>query len=171
MFTIILNGLFCITYLGLQALHYFKIISTWIMTVDLLLSPSEPESSKLSRRGGIKMKPSVKDSMVLMQDTLEEHVSLGGGGGSGGRGGRRGTTLQRRAGNSAMQNPFPKQQRHFTARIVVMGDDRVLGRLAKAYYFFRWVMQTQDYHVYLIAYGGLELVAAALRLDVYLTKL
>lgn len=98
---------------------------------------SEPESSKLSRRGGIKMKPSVKDSMVLMQDTLEEHVSLGGGGGSGGRGGRRGTTLQRRAGNSAMQNPFPKQQRHFTARIVVMGDDRVLGRLAKAYYFFR----------------------------------
>lgn len=85
------------------------------------------------------MKPSVKDSMVLMQDTLEDHVSIGGGG-SGGRGGRRGTTLQRRAGNSAMQNSFPKQQRNFTARIVAMGDDRVLGRLAKAYYFFRLVM-------------------------------
>lgn len=83
------------------------------------------------------MKPSVKDSMVLMQDTLEDHSSLGGGVGSGGRGGRRGATLQRRAGSSAMQNPFPKQQRHFTARIVAMGDDRVLGRLAKAYYFFR----------------------------------
>lgn len=81
------------------------------------------------------MKPSVKDSMVLMQDTLEDHTSLGGG--SGGRGGRRGTTLQRRAGSSAMQNPFPKQQRHFTARIVVMGDDRAVGRLAKAYYYFR----------------------------------
>ncbi|XP_022620681.1 phosphoinositide 3-kinase regulatory subunit 6 [Seriola dumerili] len=96
---------------------------------------SEQESGKLSRRGGIKMKPSVKDSMVLMQDTLEDHASLGGGGG--GRGGRRGATLQRRAGSSTMQNPFTKQQRHFTARIVVMGDDRVLGRLAKAYYFFR----------------------------------
>ena len=82
------------------------------------------------------MKPSVKDSMVLMQDTLEEHPSLGGGGGAGGRGGSKGT-LQRRAGSSVMQNPFPKQQRQFTARIVAMGDDRVLGRLAKAYYFFR----------------------------------
>ncbi|XP_068583835.1 phosphoinositide 3-kinase regulatory subunit 6 isoform X2 [Cebidichthys violaceus] len=107
---------------------------------------SELESGRLSRRGGIKMKPSVKDGMVLMQDTLEEHASLGGGGGggggagggsSGGRGGRRGATLLRRAGSSAMQNPFLKQQRHFTARIVAMGDDRVLGRLAKAYYFFR----------------------------------
>uniref|UniRef100_A0A4W6FQX7 Phosphoinositide-3-kinase regulatory subunit 6 n=1 Tax=Lates calcarifer TaxID=8187 RepID=A0A4W6FQX7_LATCA len=95
---------------------------------------SEQDSGKLSRRGGIKMKPSVKDSMVLMQDTLEDHTSIGGGGA---RAGRRGATLQRRAGSSAMQNPFTKQQRHFTARIVVMGDDRILGRLAKAYYFFR----------------------------------
>ncbi|XP_054460663.1 phosphoinositide 3-kinase regulatory subunit 6 isoform X2 [Anoplopoma fimbria] len=99
----------------------------------------EQDPARLSRRGGIKMKPSVKDSMVLMQDTLEEHASIGGGGGGGGggRGGRREATLQRRAGSSAMQNPFPKQQRHFTARIVAMGDDRVLGRLAKAYFFFR----------------------------------
>ncbi|XP_028423570.1 phosphoinositide 3-kinase regulatory subunit 6 isoform X4 [Perca flavescens] len=100
---------------------------------------SKQESMRLSRRGGIKMKPSVKDSMVLMQETLEDHASLGAGvgGGSGGRVGRRGATLQRRAGSSAMQNPFLKQQRQFTARIVAMGDDRVLGRLAKAYYFFR----------------------------------
>ncbi|XP_047435230.1 phosphoinositide 3-kinase regulatory subunit 6 isoform X2 [Mugil cephalus] len=102
----------------------------------------EQESTRLSRRGGIKMKPSVKDSMVLMQDTLEEHASPGGGGGgggggSGGRGGGRGATLQRRAGTNAMQNSFLKTQRHFTARIVIMGGDRVLGRLAKAYYFFR----------------------------------
>ncbi|XP_040000762.1 phosphoinositide 3-kinase regulatory subunit 6 isoform X2 [Xiphias gladius] len=95
---------------------------------------SEQESGKLARRGGIKMKPSVKDSMVLMQDTLEDHASLGG---TGGRGGGRGATLQRRAGSSAMQNAFTKQRRHYTARIVAMGDDRVLGRLAKAYYFFR----------------------------------
>ncbi|XP_026159237.1 phosphoinositide 3-kinase regulatory subunit 6 [Mastacembelus armatus] len=100
------------------------------------LSKSEQDSGKLSRRGGIKMKPSVKDSMVLMQDTLEEHTSLGGEG-SGGRGGGKGATLQRRAGNTPMQNPFTKQPRHFTARIVAMGDDRVLGRLAKAYYFLR----------------------------------
>lgn len=80
----------------------------------------------------------MKDSMVLMQDTLEDPTSLAGGGGNGGRGGGgRGGTLQRRAGISAMQNPFSKQQRQFTARIVAMGDDRVLGRLAKEYYFFR----------------------------------
>ncbi|XP_042341394.1 phosphoinositide 3-kinase regulatory subunit 6 isoform X2 [Plectropomus leopardus] len=96
---------------------------------------SEQDLSRLSRRGGIRMKTSVKDSMVLMQDTLEEHASLGGGIRE--RGGRKGETLQRRAGGNTMQNLFPKQQRHFIARIVIMGDDRVLGRLAKAYYLLR----------------------------------
>nr|XP_046266394.1 phosphoinositide 3-kinase regulatory subunit 6 [Scatophagus argus]XP_046266401.1 phosphoinositide 3-kinase regulatory subunit 6 [Scatophagus argus]XP_046266410.1 phosphoinositide 3-kinase regulatory subunit 6 [Scatophagus argus] len=97
----------------------------------------EQDPSKLSRRGGFKMKPSAKDSMALMQQTLEDHASITGGGRNEAKGGRRGATLQRRAGCSAMQNPFPKQQRQFTARIVAMGDDRVLGRMAKAYYFFR----------------------------------
>ncbi|KAG9350477.1 hypothetical protein JZ751_026840 [Albula glossodonta] len=78
----------------------------------------EQEQARLTRRGCIKMKPSVTDSMALIQDSLEELGASG--------------TLQRKAGNSS--TPFPKQQRHFTARIVVMGDDRVLGRLAKAYY-------------------------------------
>uniref|UniRef100_A0A3Q2Q7M3 Phosphoinositide-3-kinase regulatory subunit 6 n=1 Tax=Fundulus heteroclitus TaxID=8078 RepID=A0A3Q2Q7M3_FUNHE len=96
----------------------------------------EQESGRLSRRGGIKLKPTAKDSMMLMQDTLEDHASSAGGG-SGGRGGRRGATLQRRAGTNMMETHFPKQQRHFTAKIVVMGDDRVVGRLAKAYYFYR----------------------------------
>lgn len=82
------------------------------------------------------MRQSAKDNMALMQDLLEEHPTAGGGGGSGGSGARRGPTLQRRTGASTMQN-FPKQQRHFTARIVVLGDDRAVGRLAKAYYFFR----------------------------------
>ncbi|XP_004539330.1 phosphoinositide 3-kinase regulatory subunit 6 [Maylandia zebra] len=95
------------------------------------------QDSKLLRRGGIKMKPSVKDSMVLIQENMEDQASLTGAGGSGGRGGRRGMTLQRRAGSSVMHNPFSKQQRQLTARIVIMGTDRVLGRLAKAYYFFR----------------------------------
>ncbi|KAK2857345.1 hypothetical protein Q7C36_005264 [Tachysurus vachellii] len=65
---------------------------------------------RLLRRGGMKVKPSVTDSMAFLQDTL---VS-----GSG----------------------FLKQQqgqRHMTANIVVMGDDRVLGRLARAHYTLR----------------------------------
>ncbi|XP_062420316.1 phosphoinositide 3-kinase regulatory subunit 6 [Pungitius pungitius] len=97
----------------------------------------EPDSVRLSRRNGLKMKPSVKDSMALMQDTLQENASFRAGGGGGGGGTqRRGATLQRRAGSCATQNPFLKPQRHFTARIVAMGDDMVLGRLAKAYYSF-----------------------------------
>ncbi|XP_048870647.1 phosphoinositide 3-kinase regulatory subunit 6 [Brienomyrus brachyistius] len=81
----------------------------------------QQEPARLNRRGGIRMKPSMTDSMVLIQDSLEE------GGTSG--------TLLRKAGSGS--TPLPKQQRHFTARIVVMGDDRVLGRLARAYYSLR----------------------------------
>lgn len=103
-----------------------------------LFSLSEPDSSKLSRTGGFRIKPSMKDSMALIQDTLEDPTGLAGGGGNGGWAGRGGATLQRRAGSSALHNPFAKQQRQLTARIVAMGDDRVLGRLAKEYYFFRW---------------------------------
>lgn len=100
-------------------------------------SSSVQDPLRLHRRKGIKVKPSIRENMALMQETLEEHASFGGGGGSGGSGGTRGFPLQRRTGSNSMQNPFPKQQRQFTAKIVAMGDDRVLGRLAKAYYFFR----------------------------------
>ncbi|XP_046899505.1 phosphoinositide 3-kinase regulatory subunit 6 isoform X1 [Hypomesus transpacificus] len=104
-------------------------------TVEPPGGPGELEQSRLSRRGGIKMRPSVTDSMALMQDSLEDPGTPGGRreGGGGGEGG--GSTLQRRAGSSA--TPFPKHQKNFTARIVMMGDDRVLGRLAKAFYFLR----------------------------------
>ncbi|MFT7804088.1 phosphoinositide 3-kinase regulatory subunit 6 isoform X2 [Arapaima gigas] len=85
-------------------------------------SMAEPETSRLTRRGCIKMKPSATESMALIQDSLEE---IGPGG-----------TLLRKAGGSS-SNLFPKQQRHFTARIVLMGDDRILGRLARAYYSLR----------------------------------
>lgn len=81
------------------------------------------------------MKPSMKTSMVLIQDSLDDHTSSLAGRGNEGMGGRGAATLQRRAGSNTMQNPFPKQ--HFTARIVALGDDRILGRLAKEYYFFR----------------------------------
>ncbi|XP_072239571.1 phosphoinositide 3-kinase regulatory subunit 6 isoform X2 [Leuresthes tenuis] len=119
-----------------SSLDTSSITASWEQCKISPPSPREQDSGRLSRRGGIKLKPSAKDSMVLMQDTLEDHANQGGGGGNGGRGGNRGATLQRRAGASSMQN-FPKQQRHFTARIVIMGDDRVVGRLAQAYYFFR----------------------------------
>ncbi|XP_056136329.1 phosphoinositide 3-kinase regulatory subunit 6 [Lampris incognitus] len=99
-------------------------------------SESNQDSLRLTRRGGFKMKPSVKESVALIQETLEDHSSHGGGGGAG-RGVGSGGTLQRRAGSSGMQTPFSKQQRQFTARIVVVGDDRALGRLAKAYYLLR----------------------------------
>lgn len=74
----------------------------------------------------------MKTSMVLLQDSLEDHTSTAGGGN--GRRGERGGALQRRAGSTGA---FPKQPRHFTARIVAIGDDRILGRLAKEYYLFR----------------------------------
>ncbi|KAL0190965.1 hypothetical protein M9458_013663, partial [Cirrhinus mrigala] len=77
----------------------------------------EITSGRLSRRGGIKVKPSVTDSMALMQDVLEETGTAGSGG-----------TLQRRAGNSS--TTLPKEERDYTAKIVVMGDDRAVGRLA-----------------------------------------
>uniref|UniRef100_A0A9J8A1L4 Phosphoinositide-3-kinase regulatory subunit 6 n=1 Tax=Cyprinus carpio carpio TaxID=630221 RepID=A0A9J8A1L4_CYPCA len=88
-----------------------------------ILKP-EITSGRLSRRGGIKVKPSVTDNMALMQDVLEETGTAGSSG-----------TLQRRAGNSS--NSLPKEERDYTAKIVVMGDDRAVGRLARACYWLR----------------------------------
>lgn len=76
--------------------------------------------------------------MALMQDSLDDPSSPAGGGGGRGRassGG--GATLQRRAGSSALLSPLANQRKQLTARIVVMGDDRALGRLAREYFFFR----------------------------------
>ncbi|XP_053494535.1 phosphoinositide 3-kinase regulatory subunit 6 [Ictalurus furcatus] len=64
----------------------------------------------LLRRGGMKMKPSVMDSMAFLQDALV-------------------------SGSSLLKQQ--QRQKHITANIVVMGDDRVLGRLARAYYTLR----------------------------------
>ncbi|XP_060774532.1 phosphoinositide 3-kinase regulatory subunit 6 [Neoarius graeffei] len=74
-------------------------------------SDSETKGTwRLLRRGGMKVKPSVTDSMAFLQDAL---VS--------------GSTFLKQQ----------QHQRHFTANIVVMGDDRILGRLARAYYRLR----------------------------------
>ncbi|XP_066560455.1 phosphoinositide 3-kinase regulatory subunit 6 isoform X2 [Amia ocellicauda] len=82
---------------------------------------SEQEQGRLSRRNCIRMRPSVSDGMALLQDSLEEPGTSG--------------KLQRKAGKNGMA--FPRQQSLYTARIVVLGDDRVLGRLAKAFYSLR----------------------------------
>ncbi|XP_037545796.1 phosphoinositide 3-kinase regulatory subunit 6 [Nematolebias whitei] len=92
---------------------------------------SEQDPVRLSRRPCIKLRLTAKDGIALMQDALEDQASQGV------RGKGRRPPLQRQTGTSMMQSHFPKQQRHFTARIVVMGDDRVLGHLAKAYYLYR----------------------------------
>ncbi|KAF6721966.1 Phosphoinositide 3-kinase regulatory subunit 6 [Oryzias melastigma] len=99
-------------------------------------SPSgEPSNGrdfgKLSRRNCMKVKPSA-ESGRLIQETLEDGVSQAAGGGGDER---RGTTLQRRTGANSVN--FLKQQKPYTARIVIMGDDRVVGRLTKAYYLLK----------------------------------
>lgn len=81
----------------------------------------------------MKIKTSPVESGRLIQETLEDDVSHGGGLG---HGERRGTTLQRRAG-ATTNNNFLKQQKPYTARIVIMGDDRIVGRLTKAYYLLK----------------------------------
>lgn len=75
--------------------------------------------------------------MALMQETLDDPSSLAAGGGGRGPPSSGGATLQRRAGSSTLPGPSAKQLKQLTARIVVMGDDRVLGRLAREYFFFR----------------------------------
>lgn len=93
------------------------------------VSATAPSLGRLSRRGGMKVKPSVTDN--VMRDVLEDADACMWGTVGSGTG-----SLQRRAG--ATGTPFPKQQqRQFTARIVMMGDDRVVGRMARAYYWFR----------------------------------
>lgn len=91
------------------------------------------KGNRLSRRGGIKLRPTVSEGIVLMQETLEEQGHLRAGWEEQGR-----AKLQRRAGSSMMQLPnCSKRPRHFTARIVTIGDDRVLGRLARTFHSLR----------------------------------
>lgn len=100
-------------------------------------APSEADPGKLTRTLGFRIKPSVKDSMALMQDSLDEPSGLAVGGGGGRRASGGGAALQRRAGSSALLGPSANQRKQLTARMVVMGDDRALGRLAREYFFFR----------------------------------
>ncbi|NXP20709.1 PI3R6 kinase, partial [Scytalopus superciliaris] len=84
---------------------------------------AETEQSRLHRKGGIKKKPSPLESMAFLQA------------GCNNPGGKPPVKLQRRAGIPP-EAAAPLQRLH-TARIVLLGDDRVLGRLAQAYHSLR----------------------------------
>ncbi|NWW72492.1 PI3R6 kinase, partial [Climacteris rufus] len=88
---------------------------------DLPAAPEEPgadtEHSRLHRKGGIKKKPSPLDSVAFLQA------------GSDSPAGKVPGKPPRRSGAPAE----PPPQRLHTARLVLLGDDRILGRLAQAY--------------------------------------
>lgn len=70
------------------------------------------DQPSLTRRAGQRRRITKSDRMALMMESLEElHATPGA--------------------------PLPKDERPFTARIVVMGDDSTVGRLAKAYHSLR----------------------------------
>ncbi|NXS34659.1 PI3R6 kinase, partial [Pomatostomus ruficeps] len=84
---------------------------------------ADTEHSRLHRKGGIKKKLFPLDSMAFLQA------------GSGGPGGKSPGKLPRRSGMPP-ETPAPLQRLH-TARVVLLGDDRILGRLAQAYHSLR----------------------------------
>ncbi|NXS58917.1 PI3R6 kinase, partial [Brachypteracias leptosomus] len=88
-------------------------------------APGSPdtEQSRLHRKGGIKKKPSPLESVAFLQA------------GSNGPGAKPPVKLQRRPG--VPPEPAAPLQRLHTARIVLLGDDRILGRLAQAYHSLR----------------------------------
>ncbi|XP_018423803.1 PREDICTED: phosphoinositide 3-kinase regulatory subunit 6 [Nanorana parkeri] len=83
----------------------------------------EKEPAKLHRKPCIKKKGPDLDSAVLLQNLTKAP-----------KGSRTGT-LQRLSGQSTEVSSCPDTLP--TARVIVLGDDRALGRLAKAYYSFR----------------------------------
>uniref|UniRef100_A0A8B9BJ35 Phosphoinositide-3-kinase regulatory subunit 6 n=1 Tax=Anser brachyrhynchus TaxID=132585 RepID=A0A8B9BJ35_9AVES len=84
---------------------------------------ADTEQSRLQRKGGIKKKPSPLESMAFLQT------------GCNGPGAKPAAKAQKRTGVPA-KPPAPLQRLH-TARVVLLGDDRVLGRLAQAYHSLR----------------------------------
>ncbi|NWR65843.1 PI3R6 kinase, partial [Bucorvus abyssinicus] len=84
---------------------------------------AETEQSRLHRKGGIKKKPSPLESVAFLQA------------GCNGPTAKSPAKLQRRPGIPL--DPAAPLQRLHTARIVLLGDDRILGRLAQAYHSLR----------------------------------
>ncbi|XP_074967137.1 phosphoinositide 3-kinase regulatory subunit 6 [Phalacrocorax aristotelis] len=84
---------------------------------------AETEQSRLQRKGGIKKKTSPLESVAFLQAGCNGPVA------------KSPVKLQRRPGIPA--EPAAPLQRLHTARIVLLGDDRILGRLAQAYHSLR----------------------------------
>ncbi|XP_062447684.1 phosphoinositide 3-kinase regulatory subunit 6 isoform X2 [Rhea pennata] len=84
---------------------------------------AEIEQSRLQRKGGIKKKPSPLESVAFLQAGYNSP------------GMKQVTKPQRRSG--IILEPATPLQRQHTARIVLLGDDRILGRLAQAYHSLR----------------------------------
>ncbi|NXN41348.1 PI3R6 kinase, partial [Rhinoptilus africanus] len=84
---------------------------------------TETEQSRLQRKGGIKKKLSPLESVAFLQA------------GCNGAGAKPPAKPQKRA--SISLEPAAPLQRLHTARIVLLGDDRILGRLAQAYHSLR----------------------------------
>ncbi|NXI88040.1 PI3R6 kinase, partial [Rhipidura dahli] len=84
---------------------------------------ADTEHSRLHRKGGIKKKLSPLDSVSFLQA---------------GSGGPAGKHSGKPPGRSGMPpEPAAPLQRLHTARVVLLGDDRILGRLAQAYHSLR----------------------------------
>lgn len=84
----------------------------------LLESPAQEaqdqqKTAQFSRRPCVRW-PKSGNRMTLMMEAMKDSGGTGGCGGS-----------------------LPKEGKNFTARIVIMGDDRTLGRLCKAFYDIR----------------------------------
>ncbi|NWR08117.1 PI3R6 kinase, partial [Paradoxornis webbianus] len=81
------------------------------------------ERSRLHRKGGIKKRLSPLDGVALLQAGSAVPAGKGPGKAPGGSG-------------TAPEPPGPPQRLH-TARVVLLGDDRLLGRLAQAFHSLR----------------------------------
>ncbi|NXS66974.1 PI3R6 kinase, partial [Pandion haliaetus] len=84
---------------------------------------AETEQSRLHRKGGIKKKLSPLENVAFLQASCN------------GPGAKPLARLQKRPGIPQV-SAAPLQRLH-TARIVLLGDDRILGRLAQAYHSLR----------------------------------
>ncbi|NXJ65054.1 PI3R6 kinase, partial [Rostratula benghalensis] len=84
---------------------------------------AETEQSRLQRKGGIKKKLSPLESVAFLQA------------GCNGAGAKPLVKSPKRAGTPP--EPAAPLQRLHTARVVLLGDDRILGRLAQAYHSLR----------------------------------
>lgn len=96
------------------------------MPGDEVVSPcsAEAERSRLQRKGGMKKRGPHLDSIAFLQSACNGPCAKPAG------------KIHRKSGGSIME-PMVQMKRLHTARVLVLGDDRVLGRLAQAYYSLR----------------------------------